>query len=292
MRLPLFIHRFFRLILPVVANRKGGWRLRAWVMDVRKTRFLRNALLQRLETGASLWIDPNDSMGRSVFYHGLWEGTLARHFYSCCHLDDIVLDVGANFGQYSVLAAQRVGARGRVVAVEVNSRCLSLLKKNLFRCEPVRMDLLAVAAWSENTTLNLLNGSDSTTGLASVRTKQDSGNAEEVVARRLDDALAEINCPHVDVIKLDIEGAELPALQGLSRLLEQSPPRAIYCEVEDVHCVIFGYCAADLFAFLDRFGYRAYGFRRSDGVKERCQSEMDIATYANMFYFEYGGYCV
>jgi FkbM family methyltransferase len=281
------VHRFLRRLLPWIERQRVGWRLRNWLLDPDRVRFPKHSILTALETGEKMWINPNDGMARYIFYRGLWEPVLARHFAAEVREGDTVLDVGANAGQYTVMAGHRVGSSGRVIAVEINPECLALLRRNCGLCHPARMDVLAVAAWSENTELQMVREDADATGLTSVRDGNDaSGGDPWVTARQLDDALAEIGCLHADVVKLDIEGAELPALRGLSRMLRDAPPRAIYCEVENDHCAAFRYSGDGVFSYLERFGYTAFSFRRSDGTMIPRTGDMSERDYLNMYYFK------
>ena len=288
--IPLLIHKFLRKLLPWIEQQRGGWRLRNWLLDPDRVRFPKNSILASLETGGTLWINPNDGMARYIFYRGLWEPVLARHFAAEVRDGDTVLDVGANAGQYTVIAGRRVGVSGRVIAVEINPECLELLHRNRRLCQPVRVDVLTVAAWSENAELQMIREGADATGLTSVREGIGASDGiTRVNARRLDEALAEIGCLHADIVKLDIEGAELPALKGLSGMLRDAPPRAIYCEVEDDHCAAFRYSGDGVFSYLDRFGYTAYAFRRSDGTMIPWTGGMSECDYLNMYYFKRHG---
>jgi len=284
--LPAFVHRLLRRFLPLIVRCKGGWRVQQWALDVDRSRFRQNTVLTPLETGGRMWVDPNDSMARYIFYCGLWEPMFARHFAAEVREGDSVLDVGANVGQYSVIAARRVGAQGRVISVEINPDCLAVLARNVRLCQPVSMDVLNVAAWSEDTEMSIVQQDSHVTGLTSVRECEEADVEDSrVPARRLDDALDDLGCSHVDVVKLDIEGAELPALRGMSRMLETSPPRVIYCEIEHEHCVEFGYGFEDVFSYLGTFGYQAFGFRRSDGSLTPRRDDCADGEFLNMFCF-------
>src|SRR5262249_10578177 len=66
-----------------------------------------------------------------VYYFGMWEPNLTRWIWERLRPGDTFIDVGANIGYFSLLAAKRVGATGRVVAIEASPKIFSALQCNL-----------------------------------------------------------------------------------------------------------------------------------------------------------------
>jgi FkbM family methyltransferase len=256
---PLGVHRLIRKVLRRAGNSCGAWRLRHHMLDVDAVRFPVDEVKTRLRFGQPFWVRPNDLIGRCIFYNGLWEGPIATHFCNSLCPGDVVLDVGANIGQYAVLAASRVGVTGRVFAVEPNPPARELLERNLAENELDNVTVLSCAAWDRDEVLFLDRGEANNCGTAEVRTAPGREECLEVHAQRLDAVLPELGCQHVDVVKLDIEGAEVLALRGLTGLLENHLPRAVYCEVTPRRNR-FGYEGDDLIAFFAELGYTAWHF--------------------------------
>lgn len=133
-----------------------------------------------------------------------------------------VIDIGANIGYFSLLAAQIVGNNGAVYSIEPNMDNCKLLQasKNLNKFEQI--SILQVAA-SDTTSLLTLN-----TSYSNGTTSTLSQNAEILMASRTVPAIKidsyKIFDAGVDFIKIDIEGAEYRALKGASRLIERCKP--------------------------------------------------------------------
>ena len=72
-----------------------------------------------------------DLIQRYVYYFGVWEPTISQWFKGYVRPGDIVVDVGANIGWYTLLAAQRVGPEGQVVAIEASPTIAEHLRANL-----------------------------------------------------------------------------------------------------------------------------------------------------------------
>src|SRR5262245_36483242 len=128
---PVGVHRALRWLTQRAGRGPGVWRLRRRLLDLERVRFSQGMVQTRLAYGQSLWVYPNDLIGRYVFYAGLWEGPIARHFYEHLRPGERVLDIGGNIGQYTVLAASKVGPTGRVFAVEPGEKVRDLLTRSV-----------------------------------------------------------------------------------------------------------------------------------------------------------------
>lgn len=234
--------------------------MRRLALDPVRCKFPKKIIKTSLSNGQQIWIDPNDLIGRCIFYHGLWEGPIARHFYEAVEPGDVVLDVGANIGQFSLLAAQKVGAGGTVISVEANPATAPLLRQNIAENGLTNIRVLEMAAWDETATVTLRGGPAENCGAADVV----AGAAEGGIAVRaacLDDVVLELVAA-VDIVKLDIEGAELRALRGMSRILRVNSPRLIYCEINGGRSVDER-SSHELLAYCAQFGYAAEIFTDS-----------------------------
>jgi FkbM family methyltransferase len=164
----------------------------------------------------------------------------------------VVWDVGANVGLFAFAAAQRAGQAGVVVAVEPDPFLVQLLRRSC-RIQPrgsapVRVIPGAVAASVGIRTFNLASQSRQANFLTGYGTTQARGPVEEQMVLTVTlDALAE-HFPLPDVLKIDVEGAELEVLRGARSLLERKRP-VILCEVGSA-------ASADVAALLVSLGYR------------------------------------
>lgn len=129
----------------------------------------------------------------------------------------VVVDVGAHIGYYTALAAACVGPRGRVFAVEPAPDNLELLQKNaVASTTPVIVLPVAAGAKSCPRTLHLAPSSDG----HSLYLHPMYGTTGSVVVDQhpLDDLVS----GSVDLVKIDVEGAELEVLEGMSRILKEN----------------------------------------------------------------------
>jgi FkbM family methyltransferase len=145
---------------------------------------------------------------------GEWEPNDARLFASFLRRGATVLDVGAHVGYYTMLASRAVGWRGRVVAVEPHPGNAALLRVNVARNRRRNVRVVEAAAWSESTRLRLREDATGNSGDHRI-----AHEGLEVDGVRVDDLLTRL-----DVAKIDAQGTDHRAVQGMTRLIEACRP--------------------------------------------------------------------
>jgi FkbM family methyltransferase len=129
------------------------------------------------------------------------------------------VDVGANIGVITFLAATIVGATGRVIAVEPNPDNLQLLYRGIVLNGFSNVEVLPFAASNRRAVFSLTGGT-SNTHLIGARPVQEGGAFVQSIV--LDEAL--VGLPRLDFVKMDIEGHEPPAFEGFSKLIARHRP--------------------------------------------------------------------
>lgn len=186
--------------------------------------------------GSSMEVDIREAVGSSIFIHGAYEPELSAFFFRFLQPGQTFVDVGAHVGYFSQLAADRVGAEGRVISLEPCERTFWRLTKNTQSLKLVQRH--RVAAWNEEATLTLNDYGPIHSAFNSIGERRIHESAPpvkstpfEVRAVALDDFFQEIGIVP-DVIKIDAESAEVQVLEGLRRTLEEIRP-LITLEVGD-----------------------------------------------------------
>ena len=130
---------------------------------------------------------------------------------------DIVVDAGAYLGHFTVYAAQRAGPTGKVVAFEPDPFVFQMLRRNIQLNNLTNVIAINKGVWSEDTELAF----DSRGNASQIVT--DEARSKSLVRRipvvSLDSELQRLGLPRADLIKMDIEGAELRAVHGARRLM-------------------------------------------------------------------------
>jgi FkbM family methyltransferase len=178
------------------------------------------------------------------------------------------LDVGANLGAYSLVAADKLAGDGRVIAFEPGPRESARLSLH-FRwngLEPPgsRIEHLALGAHcGRQEFFEVLAGGD--TSRNGLRAPESSEGVRAIAASvlTLDRYAAKRGLTRIDFIKLDVEGGEMDVLRGASSSLLRHRPIVI-CEVLDLATAPWGYPAREIVRALADFGYRWFDVN-SDG---------------------------
>ena len=167
---------------------------------------------------AALWSDPTSRMEDEDF---VW---------TVLQSGDRYLDAGSNIGQLTLAASRRVGPTGEVIAIEAHPEIYRYLQGNVALNEATNVQTMHYALGAERgeVTMTSRRSDDQNyiTGDGTVR----------VPMRPLDDLRP---TEPIRLLKLDVEGYELPVLRGARRTLAQT--QIVYCELSSSNCARFDY---------------------------------------------------
>ncbi|MGH9387904.1 MAG: FkbM family methyltransferase [Vicinamibacterales bacterium] len=209
----------------------------------------------RTRFGFTMELHLDDWVDQHIYVTGNYEDMTAMAIAALLRPGDVSIDVGANVGFFTLLMATRVGGDGAVWAFEpspqVRSRLIVNLNLNTARQVTVREE----AASNVNGTRVFFGGSQDHSGIASLRPVQNSSGSYEVRTCRLSSAIPKTMMPHL--VKIDVEGAEYLALEGMRELLEAHHPDIIL-EITDAFLTEMASSPAEVHLFLTSLGYRMY----------------------------------
>ena len=199
-------------------------------------------------------LNPEDEGHGCIAFTGFYELSLSRRVSNLAKSGGLFVDIGANYGYFSLIwAAQRT--ENRVVAFEASPRNHSYLDKNLksnYLSNSIELHKEAVG--KENCLMKFDLGPENQTSWGGIVLSQSEGPVTEVPVVRLDKMLA--SDVFVDVLKIDIEGADLWALMGAERLLKSKRIGRIFYEENIPRMKSLGINPSDSKNFLISNGYR------------------------------------
>ena len=206
----------------------------------------------------------SEHMQRRIFWMGYYSTDVVALLKRELRQDMVVVDVGANIGEITLVAAQRVGGAGKVIAFEpvslIAERLAEHVRINDLSQVIIRREALGKAGSGRMPIYGSCGQdvSDEHFGLASLYGECAGQNPIEYVdVITLDDALASISLTRVDLIKIDVEGGELACLQGAGRVLRRFRPMLIV-EVQAFSASQAGWNVDELFQYLQGFGYEFF----------------------------------
>jgi len=153
---------------------------------------------------------------------------------------DTFIDGGANLGLISLVASQCVGPTGKVIAFEPQPAALTRLRENIaLNPQATNIEVIEQGVWSEPGSFTMYHFEDDGIDGVSMGKRDDKAVAQEIeISTTRIDAIVK---PPVKLIKLDVEGAELPALRGCTELLDTQNMPHLIAELKGVTCAAFGY---------------------------------------------------
>lgn len=192
----------------------------------------------RLPWGHLITVNPHEDIGRLIRKQGIYDLVITEALWRLVSEGDRVLDVGANIGYTTSLMSARAGAEGEVVCFEPHPELIKELENNVDsftstqNCAPIAIRRYAASDHDGEAELVISDYFNVNRGTAKIGSTAPSG--EKVIqkfgvqVRRLDSVLE--TAKPIRVMKIDIEGHELPAFQGLGTWLTERRIRDIVFE--------------------------------------------------------------
>jgi FkbM family methyltransferase len=205
--------------------------------------------------GATFECDVRDMIQATIIHFGAWEPRVSLELESLIEPGDVVVDVGANIGYYSLLFADRAGAEGGVVAVEALPKLAAVVEANAVRNGMHNVRVVNVAASDRPGELTLHQAPSTNIGMTTTRSDRGFPATTTVRALPLTEILTDDEIQRTTLIKIDIEGGEVPVvrhfLDNLHRF-PKAPAVAVEASVAD------NSEWADLYCRFVAQGYRAF----------------------------------
>jgi len=200
-----------------------------------------------------MFLDSEDFLDLSI--KGIHEPFETRLVRDLVKRGDVVLDIGAHIGYYTLMFAKLVGEEGRVFAFEPDPGNFALLQKNVEE-NAYRNVVLVPKAVSDKTGNIRLYLCDRRV----VRTIYDTHGSRgwiEIESVRLDDYFAQYK-GGIDFIKMDVEGAEGLAIRGMALLLQKHKDIKIMMEFWPIALKMSGVDPGECLQTLLRYGFKLY----------------------------------
>jgi FkbM family methyltransferase len=202
-----------------------------------------NEILAKIFTGAKMYLDPRDvGLVPHLILDGDWERNITQAWLSVLQPGDTILDIGTNFGYFSVLAAQQTQRDCNIVMFEANPELIPYIEKTVSVNSFDNCSHLVNAAVSDakgKLMLNVLEDFIASSSVHDINELNQYGHnanklkvarSVEVQAVTVDDYCDENKVSAIDVIKMDIEGFEDRAYAGMRKMIKSSPRATMFIE--------------------------------------------------------------
>jgi FkbM family methyltransferase len=250
-----FFHRLLNWYVGLFNFPHAGWKyfrsfLQAFALDKRSYQ-------KRLSGGQYINVRPVDHIQKDLFWYGHYELNSINLLIQLIEKDSIVIDIGANIGYYTIVAASRT-VSGHVYAFEpLSFLCKEIEKNVLLNClHNVKVNHSALGS-REQDSIAYLSSEDNIGMSGLVPAENFSGKTEAVHSTTLDKWKEIEKIKRIDIIKIDVEGGELDVLSGMRNTLAACRP-IMLIEVIEHQLERFGASIEELYSFVRSYNYNAF----------------------------------
>ena len=236
-----------------------------------------------LDGGCKMLVDLEEFVGWQIYMRGLFQPYLVSAIRKHLSPGKTFFDIGAHFGQFSLIAALEVGSNGSVHAFEPGPSQFRYLKHNVAANSLeniVRANELALGKAKGTVGFAEVQGGN----LAASFIAEAADQTTQVEMTTIDSYCDENRIEAIDAIKIDVEGVELDVFKGAAETLSKNLPTFIAYENDDKHCKRYGYESSDLHELIFSYGYRIFGARGNELLKDqlgRNQRQDDFIALQN-----------
>jgi FkbM family methyltransferase len=210
-----------------------------------------------------LKVNTGEVHGYLCYMYGMLEPSLSFFVRHLITSKSSFLDIGANVGYYTVLAAS-VNRNCCIYSFEPSPTTYQILSENVIenQLSNVRIYQLALNDKDGELKFNIYEdqalNSPSTEVIEHPFYKNGPKQVISVQSVRLDDFFSEHHLHWPEIVKLDVEGFEYFVLQGAKNLLSSLNPPILLCEVQPLWMKRFGLSPSNLFEYVEKFGYKTF----------------------------------
>ena len=197
----------------------------------------------RLQNGLVMELHMGDYIERSLYFD-CFEFLCRKIIVSFLHDNCIFVDIGANVGYYSLLVNAKT-KHSRIFSFEPNPETAKKFKRNIELSSAQRIEVFSFALSDRDGVATLYCPMNETHGLTSMRNQGWGNEAYEYsVSTKILDNVLPNDIDHIDLIKIDVERAELFVFLGGSETIKRFKP-AIFMELNEKAANNFGYDTLD-----------------------------------------------
>ena len=194
--------------------------------------------------------------------------------------NDIVLDIGANIGFYATILSDIVGEKGLVHCFEPDSKNFEHLKKTTADFKNIKINNKAVGPKTEK--LKIYTSKNLNVDHRTYK-PEEYDKEIEIDAVSIDDHLA--SNPKVDIIKMDIQGFEMQAIQGMQTILDKNKDIKLISEFWPYGLKKAGSSVTEYFNFLQSKGFTCYLLEETSLLKLTTEKVSSLEPLGEEHYF-------
>lgn len=234
--------------------------------------------------GYEMLVFANEDVGRQIWLFGSYEPDETRFFRDSIRPNDVCLDIGGNVGYFSLLMS-RAATSGAVHVFEPIPLNASLVRANADLNALSNIIVNNVAVGSSEGLVPFSVSVDSAYSSMRATGRVAEERMIDVPIVTLDEYVGRARIARVDIMKVDVEGAEDMVISGGAQLLsdKERRPRMVLLELYDGNLLPFGTCVGDVVERMTAFGYSAKVLSDAGGSLTPYTPDMANKTYNLIF---------
>jgi len=178
--------------------------------------------------GVKVYYNSMDRMVAACLWKfGYLEGYELSLFHSCLKPGQMMLDIGANMGVYSLTASSVIGDLGKIIAFEPDEDNFKIFSKSVLKNNFKNIELVPFAVSDKEETI-FFETHSLNSGNHQIRKEKTLKDQKSIEAICLDNFLPANQ--KIDIIKIDIQGAEYFAFKGMKQLIADNPHVIVFSE--------------------------------------------------------------
>ena len=202
--------------------------------------------LYKTKNGYLFWLDKSKDLDKNIIDTGYFEKESTQMACQLINVGDVVLDIGANIGYYTVIFSNLVGDTGSVYAFEPTKNYSQFLDKNLAINKVKNVKTFNFGFSDEVEIVKIyINNSSATIH----PTTESTNKVESINLTTIDNFVTKEKLKKIDFIKIDVDGHEPAILKGGLKTIKRFRPK-ILLEVSHLHYLKYGINAWDFYNFL------------------------------------------
>jgi len=238
----------------------------------------RYTTIVRTAFGAEIECSMVDLIQRHIMFFGMWEPNLTAFLQRRLSAGDVFVDLGANVGYFTLLASRLVGETGAVVAIEAAPHIFRRLQENLIRNNVANARTVEAAVAAAPGTVDLYSGDHGNLGATTMVESRGYERVAQVAADQIGRLVTAQEFSRARIIKIDIEGAELPPLRALLELVPVLRDDVeVVVELSPHTLPEAGDSVAEIVGTFEQAGFHAYDLQNSYSIADYFHRRSPIA---------------
>ncbi len=241
--------------------------------------FSKTNFITKYDTTLKIKVNLSDWIQQQIFFLDYSDINGISFLKKTLKKDNVFIDIGANIGAYTLIASKLVEKTGMVIAFEPVNTINKMLIENIMMNDLTNITVEKKAVYDQNTNLELFISNEQNMGMSSILNhSHESGEKQKIEAITLDNYVQLKKLAKIDLVKIDIEGAEIHALKGMKQSLVKFKPTLII-EISDGILENSSVKSNAIYDFLFDLNYVPYNIDEKGNIKDFSSKDINYHNY-------------